>query len=250
MVQSQKDCLDVNVLENIVKDMKKSDIFNEIEQLINKMTETVGKIRQNRQTNSNAVREQKIIVENGIREVRTQINNNLDKLQEDMMKELTELEKHIAEVTRDLMVSLDEKQKELTEYQTNIVNIKKYASDLQTYLTVKQIEKEEETHDTCLQSMLNSDRLNQAKLSYKIDTGLKTITTSIDKFGEVDVESKPCDLTFVRRNFKQAQVMVTEISPPMSVDNIQLKLKRKIKNNGNNIRGCSLLPEGRMVLSC
>jgi hypothetical protein len=58
------------------------------------------------------------------------------------MKELSEAENQITEETRDLMTSLDKKQKELSEYQTNIVNIKKYASDLQTYLSIKQIEKE------------------------------------------------------------------------------------------------------------
>jgi DNA-binding beta-propeller fold protein YncE len=36
----------------------------------------------------------------------------------------------------------------------------------------------------------------------------------------------------------------------MSIDNIQLKLKQKININGRNIRGCSLLPDGRMALSC
>jgi hypothetical protein len=64
-----------------------------------------------------------------------------------------------------------------------------YASDLQTLLAVKEIEKDVETHDTCLQSIVNSDRLNQTKLAYKIDTGLKTIVTSIQKFGKVVVES-------------------------------------------------------------
>jgi hypothetical protein len=62
---------------------------------------------------------------------------------------------------------------------TNIVNMKKYASDLQTFIAIKQIEKEVETQDTCLQSLVNSDSLNQTKLSYKIDTGLKNLTTSI-----------------------------------------------------------------------
>jgi hypothetical protein len=73
---------------------------------------------------------------------------------------LTEAEKQITDQTRELLVSLDEKQKELTEYQTNLVNIKKYASDLQTYLAVKQIEKEVETHDTCLQSLAKGHSLN------------------------------------------------------------------------------------------
>ena len=118
------------------------------------------------------------------------------------MKELTEKEKGITVEIRELLVSLDEKQKELTKYQTNIVNIKKYASDLQTFLAVKQIEKDVETQDTCLQSIVNSDRLNQTKLSCKIDSGLKTLTTSIQKFGEVVVQSKPCELTFVRKKKK------------------------------------------------
>jgi hypothetical protein len=214
------DCSDVTILENIVKDVNPSDIFNEIEQLIIEMTEIFGKIRQNRETNSSAVREQKIIIENEIREVRTKMNNHLDKLQEDLMNELTEVEKQITEETRDLMISLDGKQKELTEYQTNIVNIKKYASNLQTYLAVKQIEKEVETHDTCLQSIVNSNSLNQTKLSYKIDNGMKT--NSIQKFGKVVVESQPCKLTFARKKDKQAQMMIADLSSPMSVENMQL----------------------------
>ena len=250
MVETHMDCSDVTILENVIKDMKRSDIFNEIEQLISEMTETIGKLRQNREINSSAVIEQKIIIENEIREVRTKINNHLDKLQEDLLNVLTEAEIKITEETRELLVSLDEKQKELAEYQTNIIDIKRYASDLQTYLAVKQIGKDVETHATCLQSLFNSDSLNQTKLSYNKDTGLQTIATSIEQFGEVVVESKPCELTFARSKNKQAQMMVAVPSPPMSVENIQLTLKQKINIEGTGIRGCSLLPDGRMVLSC
>jgi hypothetical protein len=91
----------------------------------------------------------------------------------------------IPDETQELLVSFDEKQNELTEYQTNVVNIRKYASDLQTYLAVKQIEKEVKTHDTCLQSLVKSHILNQTKLSCKIDNGLKTIATNIQRFGEI-----------------------------------------------------------------
>jgi hypothetical protein len=80
-----------------------------------------------------------------------------------------------------------------------MVNIKMYASDLQTLLAVRQIEKDVETQDRCLQALVNSDSLNQTKLAYIIDTGLKTIVTSIQKFGKVVVESKPCELTFARK---------------------------------------------------
>jgi hypothetical protein len=69
-----------------------------------------------------------------------------------------------------------------------------------SFLAVKQIEKNVETKDTCLQSLVSSDSLNQTKLSCKIDTGIKTRATSIQKFGEVVVESKPCELTFAGKH--------------------------------------------------
>ena len=250
IVETHSDCLDVAILENIVKDVKTSNIFNEIEQLISEMTEIIGKIRQNRETNSNAVKEQKRIIENEIQELRTKINTHLDKLQGDLMKKLTEAEKHATDKTRELLVSLDEKQNELTEYKTNIVNMKMYASDLQAFLAIKHIQNDVETHDISLHALFNSHSLNQTRLDYNIDSGLKTIVTNVQKFGEVVVESKPCELTFVRKKDKQAQMMLVDLLPPMSVENIQLILKRKVNTKGKNIRGCSMLPDGKMVLSC
>jgi hypothetical protein len=193
-------------MEEIIKNVKTSTMFTEIEHLIKEMIENIGKIRQNRETNSSFVKEQKRIIENEIQELRTKINNHHDKLQQDLMKEMTEAVKQETEETHELLVSLDEKQRKLTEYQTNIVNIKRYASDLQTCLALKQIEKDVETQDTCLQSIVNSCSLNQTKLSYKIDTDLKTITTSIQKFGEVVVESKPCEIKLFRKKEKQVEL--------------------------------------------
>ena len=249
IVENHGDCKNVTIMEQIIKNVKTSTMFTDIEHLIKEIIENIGKIRQNRETNSSTVKEQKRIIENEIHELRTKINTHLDKLQENLMKKLTEADKHVTEETRELLVSLDEKQRELTEHQTNMVNIKMYASDLQTLLAVKQIEKDVETKDVCLQSLVNSDSLNQTKLSYNIDTGLKTITTSIQKFAVV-VESKPCELTFSRKKDKQAQMMVADLSSSMSVENIHLTLKQKINAKGSFITGCSLLPDCSMVLSC
>ena len=248
--ENHKDCKNVTIMEELIKNVKTSTMFTDIEHLMKDMIEIISKIRQNREANSSSVKEQKRIIENDIHELRTKINNHLDKLQEDRMKQLTEAEQQATDETRKLLVSLDEKQKELTEYQKNAVNIKKYASDLQTFLALKQIEKEVETQDTCLQSLVNSDSLNQAKLSYKIDSGLKTIATNIQKFSEVVVESKLCEMNLVKKKDKQAQMIVASLLPPMSVDNIQLKLKQKINIKGQTSTGCCLFSDGGMVFSC
>ena len=43
--------------------------------------------------------------------------------------------------------------------------------------------------------------------------------------------------------------MVADLAPPISAENIQLTLKQKINTNGTSMTGCSLLPDGRIVLS-
>ena len=91
-------------------------MFNGIERLVDELIETIGKIKQNRETNTSAVKKQKILVENEIRESRTKIDKHLHKLQESLMKELTEAEKQVTEDTRELLVTLNVKQKELAEY--------------------------------------------------------------------------------------------------------------------------------------
>ena len=62
-MENHIDCKEVTVLENIKKDVKISTMFNEIEHLIKEIIENIGKIRQNRETNSIAVNEQKRIIE-------------------------------------------------------------------------------------------------------------------------------------------------------------------------------------------
>jgi DNA-binding beta-propeller fold protein YncE len=248
-VEDHNECKDLTVLENIVKNVKTSYKFDETEQLIGEMMENIHKIRQNREKNSVTVTEQKRIMEQEIRKLRGKINNHLDKLQENLLNELVEAETIVTRQITGLMVSLDEKQKELSEYKTNMVNIKQYASELQTFLALKQIGSDVEALDTCLHALINSDSLKQTKISCNIDTSLKNLTTSIQSFGEVVVESKPCELTLVRKKDKQAQIMVADLSP-MSVDNIHLNLKQKVNTKGEDIRGCSLLPDGRMVFSC
>jgi uncharacterized protein YeeX (DUF496 family) len=74
MLEDHRDCKGVHILENVIKNVKTSVTFNEIEQVIDELMETIGKIRQNREKNSTDVSEQKRIVEHEIRELRTKIN--------------------------------------------------------------------------------------------------------------------------------------------------------------------------------
>jgi hypothetical protein len=51
IVENHQVCKEVAVLDNIIKNVKTSTMFNEIEHLIKDMIENIGKIRHNRDTN-------------------------------------------------------------------------------------------------------------------------------------------------------------------------------------------------------
>jgi benzoyl-CoA reductase/2-hydroxyglutaryl-CoA dehydratase subunit BcrC/BadD/HgdB len=61
-------------MEELIKNVKTSTMFTDIEHLIEDMIEIISKIRQNREANSSSVKEQKRIIENDIQELRTKIN--------------------------------------------------------------------------------------------------------------------------------------------------------------------------------
>ena len=79
IVKNHSECKNVAIMEEIIKNVKTSIMFNETEHLIKELIENIGKIRQNREANSSAVKEQKRINQNEIQELRTKINNHLDK---------------------------------------------------------------------------------------------------------------------------------------------------------------------------
>ena len=181
--------MSVRVAWKYNKDGKISTRFNEVEHLIKEMIENIGKIRQNWETNSTAVKEQKRIIEIKIHELKKK--NQHTGCRKILWRNWKKQKKQVTEHSREVLLSFDEKQIKLTQHQTNIVNIEKYASDLQTFVAANQIEKKAETQYTCLQSL--------TKLWYNIYTGLKTIITSIQTFGEVVVESISCEVIFVRK---------------------------------------------------
>ena len=78
---------------------------------------------------------------------------------------------------------------------------------------------------------------------------MNDIATDIETFVEVVVETNPCDLTFVRKKDKQAQMMAADLDFD-SVDNIQVNLKRKIHTQRRESTRCCFLPAGRMVFTC
>lgn len=162
-------------------------------------------------------------------------------MQDEVMKILKASdEKERRQVSMYLTV-LDGQELEISEYQRNFEKIKQHATDLQTFLSMKQLEKEVSCKKKNLQSMIDNDILKEIVLSY-------CARGDIREFGCVIIEKKPCNLIMRWKKDKQDQMMLLKLQN-RSVENINLKLYKTVDTGYSEIRGCCMLPDGRMAFA-
>ncbi|CAC5388364.1 unnamed protein product [Mytilus coruscus] len=151
-------------------------------------------------------------------------------------------------IISELLSVLKENEGEITEFRTNIENIKEHATDLQTFISMKELEKKVLCKDEFLQSVINSENFKDRELSYNVNAAMQDLANHIKNFGEVKIETRPCNVLLTRRKNQQAQIMLPDISSKL-VENINLKLHKTINTIGGYIRGCCMLPDGKMAFS-
>ncbi|CAC5357684.1 unnamed protein product [Mytilus coruscus] len=221
-VKSHKDCKDLTEINEVIKTANREDNLTSLE---NKKREIEAEIKQ----------------------TRSKINNHLDKIQDDLMNELMVMEQKESIEIRKLLSTLRTKEQEIGKYQALFANIKQYASDLQAFTSMKHIEKDIAIAEKFIQSLTKSDTTNQVNISCQINKSLQETTANVQNFGEISVSSDPCDLSIQKRKDKQAQITVA--LPTRNMDTMTLTLQKLINTDLSNVRGCSILPEGRMLFS-
>ncbi|XP_071137273.1 uncharacterized protein [Mytilus edulis] len=288
--KSYKGVTDIN---KVTKNVKTSNAFHEIDQSLLEAVVNIKRISSNREENLTSLANQKREIEEEIQQTRTKINNHLDKLQNDLMKELMATEQNESSKIRKLLTTLKQKEEKVAKYQTNLANINKFASELHTFLSIKHIQNDMAIEDKFIQSLFKSDTTDQVNISCTINKSLQQITASIQKFGEINVSSElckmsiqiqkhkqaqlkvalptrnidnqeitdrvqkvedmnvsstRCDLAIKKQNDRQPQIMVT--LPTRNINKLTLKIQKCFNTGLSEIRGCSLLPDRRMVFSC
>ncbi|XP_076076632.1 uncharacterized protein LOC143047448 [Mytilus galloprovincialis] len=246
-VKSHNDCKGLTDINELIKNVKTSNAFNEIEQTLQEVIENITRLCTNRNENLKSIENKKREIEAAIKQTRINVNHHLDKLQDDLIKELMTVEQREKSKIEKLLTSLNKKEKEIAEVQENFASIKHHASELQTFLTMKDIEKDIIGEEKFIKSIATSDSTNQVNISCQINKSLQQITDSVQKFGEIYVCSDPCDFSIHKRKNKQAQIMVT--IPTRDIDNLTLTLQKRINTKLSDVSGCLLLPGDRMVFS-
>ncbi|CAG2207520.1 unnamed protein product [Mytilus edulis] len=247
VVEDHNKCEDLKDIDDVISGIKSSNAFQDIEKTLNEVKEHIQIIRKDRKENFASLKEQKKHIGMEIQKTKTTINNHLDKLHQAVLKDLDASEETESKKIRQLLSEVEKKEKEIEEFQAGLANIKQYASNLQTFLAAKQMECDLSEQEHFVQSVIKSEKLNHPQISLKIETILQNFSIDIKSFGEIIVDYEPTKLILSRQKDQQAQQMIAV--PVKSIDNLTLTLRQTVITHATNVRGCTIIPDGRMMFT-
>ena len=184
--------------------------------------------------------------------MRVKINSHLDTLEHNILKELDDAEDKIKSKIDNLLQQLSEESKTVEGIQRDIIAIKEYASDLQTFLGSKAIE-EEKKEEKYIMALSEDGCLQQLNLKCSINEKINDIMSTKSSFGSVSIETSPPSVVIKTMKSKQAQIM-SVIQPPSvkSINDIKFTLHNTFnipnRNYTTNITGCIVSSNGKVIL--
>ncbi|CAC5374608.1 unnamed protein product [Mytilus coruscus] len=185
IVENHSVCRDLAKLADNVQNIKTSNAFYEIEHSLTELAENIKTIRQNRQNILKTLSEKKFKILQEIKETRNTINNHLDKIQDDIINTLNLTEEKESRQIEVLLTQLKWKENEISECQRNIEKIRQHVTDLQTFVSIKQLVKKVSIKEQLLQSITKVENCQKSRLSYQVSTAIQKYVTDIQSFGEV-----------------------------------------------------------------
>ncbi|XP_076088225.1 uncharacterized protein LOC143058638 [Mytilus galloprovincialis] len=228
-------------LDEVTNNAKTSGHLQDLETRLMDLLQNIDRIEKDRKANLVSIEERKQGHLTEIKQIRNQINKHLDKLEKDIIQDIEKKESRCKENIQKILSEVEEKKNLIIENQTNLQSIKQHASDLQTFLVMRNIEVKVFENEQYLQSLVETNKLGPVDLTCNVNPGVLSIFDSLKTFGAIEIDMKSSSIRLIREKDKQAQLQVT---PTKTIDDLKLILQKTITTGGENIKGCCMSVNG------
>ncbi|XP_071149179.1 uncharacterized protein [Mytilus edulis] len=228
-------------IDEVINNAKTSGHFQDLETRLMDLLQNIDKVKKDRTANLSNIEEKKERQLVEIQKIRIQINKHLDILEKEIEQDL---EKKVSQRKNNIQKLLSEvkvKEDLITEYQNNLQSVKQHASDLQTFLVMRNIEVKVFENEQYLQSLVETNQFEPIELVFKVEPGVLSILNSLKSFGSIEIKKKSSNIRLFRAKDMQAQLQAT---PTKTIDDLKLILQKTITTGGVNIRGCCISVNG------
>lgn len=245
ITEQHKECTELKPIQEIVKNVKESVAFEDLEHRVKDVLEIVMKIAKVQHENRTHLEGKHADIIDKVEFVKTIVNSHLDQLKQDLLNQLTEHQEH----TNRVIKSLDDMQRSVGAIRNELTKSKEHASDFQTFLYINEWDSKVQKYET----EINAVEYHEGNIELTIERRLilEQIIHAITKFGVLNVSfSNPERLSLRKDRQGQLFIPTPNLLNRVKLTNIEtVRIPKKPKTFPQNIiRGCDILADGRLVL--
>ncbi|XP_063399732.1 uncharacterized protein LOC134684376 [Mytilus trossulus] len=244
-IKKHNGCCDIVPLEDAISNVKGSDGLQVIIQSLQELEENLKAIKSEKEKNILDIAEQRRNFAEDIIAIRRKIVGHLDDIEKQMLDELKEAESNETKRLNQLVQQIGQNMVDVNEMYTALVYMKKNASELQTFMKMKNAQTQLAQHEEFLQSFIDIN----LKKTY-IECIIHPEFLNIKSLGSVTMLSRSSNVKIDRKQQKQAQVM---ISPNLlSIRNIQPEYVTALNITGmlSSISGVCVTVQDEYIFTC
>ncbi|CAC5410067.1 unnamed protein product [Mytilus coruscus] len=237
-------------LDEIVDNAKTSEQLRDLEVRLADLIKNVDNIKKHTEANVATIEDQKRKHIAEVKKLRSDINKMLDKLEKDILESLEEKANECGEKIKEIIAVLTERETATVECQNMIENIKQNATDFQTFIGLKDVEEKVSEKEHLLQSLMETNALDQLELVCFVDTEVCNILQVIKQFGSTEIRTHANDICLSRTKDIQAQLLLQRRDH--NINDLGLRLLEKISIGSTFsicIRGCCISQEGKILFT-
>ncbi|CAG2212220.1 unnamed protein product [Mytilus edulis] len=180
--------------------------------------------------------------------MRLLVNNHFDKLEKKLKLEIEETVKQTTEKIRKTILLVHEIEKKIYENTADLKDIRSYASELQTFLGMKEMQNRITENEKSMQSLLDDGLLQKIIINSAVETHIGNCISEIKVFGSVEILTNQERLSLKKTKNKQAQLLA--VQKQQSIQDITLNREETLTSDySGTIRGCCVTPENQLLLT-
>ncbi|XP_071146026.1 E3 ubiquitin-protein ligase TRIM71-like [Mytilus edulis] len=244
-----KGCSGVVSISVASTNARHSAALSDLEEAIEGTLLNVKQCITSRESATNEIENQELAIKTTILETRTELNNHLDKMQENFLFELRATSLTCKSKYTKFLQNLESKREMLTKLREQTQHMKQFSSDIQVFLGTRQVNQQVISGVKCIKSEIVATKDYDIKVT--IHSLIEKLSNEVEEFGQIKVSESAVKIDFKETKIDHAQIG-TNISTIRSIANVKLHKIKTFQINRMNeifITGCAILPNSHLLVA-
>ncbi|XP_052083239.1 uncharacterized protein LOC127720607 [Mytilus californianus] len=239
-------CQDLKPLDDILKDFKSSAAVPILKKDLTDLRESLEEVMRHLRDKIKTIHIQKSKCIQEVRTTRKLLNDYFDKLEREILDDLKSQHSKLASDMEALVQQMENRAKRVDQMQEDFSTMTKYATELQTYIGLREIEKTTSQEAKYLDELESGSQLNDMEIT--VSSTVKSVLQDVKSLGNISVKSLTKSFQTKTGRKDQAQHLVPMVH---GIEQIKPSLLNSLRvPNGESLKliTCQILPDGTLLL--